>query len=72
MLTFPAILILAAIALVGVLRTKLFGTPLVDRLTPAPAFLGEKLEGVTNCVFLLNHYALSKAAAEAALLAKYF
>jgi hypothetical protein len=27
----------------------------VDRLVPAPTLLGEDLDGLANCVFLLNH-----------------
>jgi hypothetical protein len=60
MLTSPLLrpfrgLVFSSVAFVRILRTQLFGTPFVDRLVPAPTLLGEDLDGLANCVFLLNH-----------------
>lgn len=63
MLTFPAILIFASVAPVGVLRAKLFGTPPMDRLVPAPALLGEERDVVPDCVFLCHYAYLSDSPA---------
>lgn len=42
MLTFPTILVLAAISPVGIFRAKLFGAATVNGLRPTPAFLREE------------------------------
>ncbi len=62
MLTFPAILVLASVAPVGVLRAKLFGTPPMDRLAAPPALFGEEGEAIPNCVFLFCHLRSSRTA----------
>ena len=62
MLTFPAILIFASVAPVGVLRAKLFGTPPMDRLAAPPALFGEEGEAIPNCVFLFCHLRSSRTA----------
>lgn len=45
----------ASVALIGVFGPQLFGTPLVQRLVPTTTLLCEDLDGLTDCVFLLNH-----------------
>ena len=55
MLTIPTLSEAASVALVGVLRTQLLASTPILRLIPAPALLGEDLDGLANCVFLLDH-----------------
>jgi hypothetical protein len=45
----------ASVALIGILRTQLFRTPLVERLVPTPTLLCEDLNGLADCVLFLSH-----------------
>lgn len=45
----------SSVALVGILRTQLLGAPFMKWLVSTPALLGEDLDCLADCVFLLSH-----------------